>query len=146
MPQQDDFRLSWRETQPQKWGNIQVNIDSATLNKDFLIRCASINIVGGKDVMLSFPARNYLKQKNQMDQKRIELAFFKGLRHILSRKYPYTILGDREFANSRLLQILEDLKFDYVLRIKENPIVQKEHAKRENWQKCAGQNEFFSEK
>jgi hypothetical protein len=105
--------------------NIQVNVDYTTLNDDFLILCASINVAGEKDVMLYFTARNYPKRKNQMDQKKMELAFFKGLRHALSKKYIYTIVADRGFANSRLLQILEDLKFDYVLRIKENLIVEK---------------------
>jgi hypothetical protein len=78
-----------------------------------------------------------------MDQKKMELAFFKGLRHVLSKKYTYTIVIDRGFANSRLLQILEDLKFDYVLRIKENLIVEKEQGNRENLQNYAGQNVSF---
>jgi hypothetical protein len=75
--------------------------------------------------MLHFTARNYPKRKNQMDQKKTELAFFKGLRYFLSKKYTYTIVADRSFANSRILEIVKDLKFDYVLRIKENLIVKK---------------------
>jgi hypothetical protein len=34
-------------------------------------------------------------------------------------------MADRRFANSHILQIFEDLKFDYGLRIRENLIVKK---------------------
>jgi hypothetical protein len=70
------------------WDNIQVIVDCPMLNEDFVIPCALINIVGEKDVMLYFTARNYLKWKNQMDQTKIELALFQGLRHILSKNTP----------------------------------------------------------
>jgi hypothetical protein len=68
--------------------NIQVNVDYTTLNDNFLILCAFINVSGAKDVMLYFTARNYPKRKNQMDKKKMELAFFKGLRQFLSKNIP----------------------------------------------------------
>jgi hypothetical protein len=75
-----------RETHGLKNGdNIQVNVDYTTLNDNFLILCAFINVAGEKDTMLYFTARNYPKRKNQMDQKKMELALFKGLRHLLSK-------------------------------------------------------------
>jgi hypothetical protein len=58
--------------------NMQVNVDYTTLNDNFLILCAFINVGGEKDVMLYFIVRNYAKRKNQIDQKKMELAFFKG--------------------------------------------------------------------
>jgi hypothetical protein len=65
--------------------NIQVSVDYTMLNDDFLILCASINVTGEKDLMLYFTARNYPKWKNQMDERKMELIFFKGLRHVLSK-------------------------------------------------------------
>jgi hypothetical protein len=71
-----------------KGDNIHVNVDYTTLNDDFLILCASINVAGEKDVMLYFTARNYPKRKNQMDEKKMEPAFFKGLRYVLPKNTP----------------------------------------------------------
>jgi hypothetical protein len=68
--------------------NIHVNVDYTTLNDNVLIHCAFINVSGEKDVMRYFTTRNYPKRKNQMDQKKMELAFFKSLRHFLSKNIP----------------------------------------------------------
>jgi hypothetical protein len=124
--------------------NIQVNVDYTTLNDDFLILCASINVAGEKDVMVYFTARNYPKRKNQMNQKKDGASIFQGVAPYFVKKYTYTIVADRGFANSRILQILEDLKFDYVLRIKENLIVKKEQGKQGKFTKlCRPKRIFF---
>jgi hypothetical protein len=46
-------------------------------------------------------------------------------------------MADRGFANSRILQIWEDLKFDYVLRIKEDLIIKTEQGNTDNLQNYA---------
>jgi hypothetical protein len=57
------------------------------LNDDFRILCASISVAGEKDVMLYFTARDCPKRKNQMDEKKMELPFFKGLGYVLSKTH-----------------------------------------------------------
>jgi transposase len=99
--------------------NIQINVDYTTIYDDFLILVAYINIAKEKDIMLYFTMRNYPKRKNQMDQKKMELAFFKGLKQVLSKKYTYTIVADRGIGNLRIIQICENLDFNFVLRINE---------------------------
>jgi hypothetical protein len=100
--------------------NITINVDYTTINNDFLILAASINVGEEKDIILYFSMRNYPKRKNQMDQKKMESSFFKGLKHILSKKYTYTIVADRGFGNLRTINMLEELGFTYVLRINED--------------------------
>jgi hypothetical protein len=62
--------------------NIRGNVDYTILNDDFLILCASINVASEKDMMPNFTASNYPKRKTQMNRKKMERTFFKGLRHI----------------------------------------------------------------
>jgi hypothetical protein len=96
--------------------NININMDYTTIEDDFLILTASINIAKEKGVVLFFTTRLYPKRKRQMDQKKMELAFFKGLKHILPKKYTYTIVADRGFGHLRIIEICDKLKFNYVLR------------------------------
>jgi hypothetical protein len=73
---------------PKNGDNVQVNADSTTINDDFLILCAFINAADEKDVMLYFAARNNLNWKYQMDQKKIELAFFKDFALCCQKNMP----------------------------------------------------------
>lgn len=82
---------------------IQINIDFTTSLDNFLILSAS-TIVGNKSVILCFTMRSYPKRKGQMDQKKMEKAFIKGLSHILSKKYKYIIVADRGFGNERFVK------------------------------------------
>ena len=105
--------------------NIQINVDYTTINDDFLILSASINISDDKAIMLYFSSRNYPKRKNSMDYKKMEEAFFKALKHILPKKYTYTIVADRGFGHLRIIELCEKMEFNFVLRINENLIIQK---------------------
>jgi hypothetical protein len=99
--------------------NILIRVDYTTDTDDFLILEASIDF-GGRSVPLYFSMRSYPKRKGQSDQKKMESAFMKELRHILSKKYSYTIVADRGFGNDRFAHLCQKCGFDYVLRICEN--------------------------
>jgi transposase len=64
--------------------------------------------------------RNYPKRKNQMNQKKMELAFIKALRHILSDKYKYILLADRGFGNDRFIEYCTQNGFDIMIRLQPN--------------------------
>lgn len=98
---------------------IQINVDFTSDRDDFLILCASINFQS-QSIPLYFSIRIYPKLKEAIDQKKMELAFFKALRHLLPTKYRYCIVADRGFGNKRIIEILENLQFDYVIRMTEN--------------------------
>jgi hypothetical protein len=123
--------------------NIEINVDYTTINDDFLILMASVTIAGEKDIALYFTMRNYPKRKNQMDQKKMELAFFKGLRHVLSKKYNYTIVADRGFGNLRIIEICEDLGFNFVIRIKEDLKLETKDKKAFNLKEFKGKTTSF---
>ncbi len=61
--------------------------------------------------------RNYPKRKNQMSLIKMEIGFFKELRHILSKKYKYTIVADRGFCSKRIVNIYEKLGFKYIFQL-----------------------------
>jgi len=65
---------------------IQINVDFTSDRDDFLILCASINFQS-QSIPLYFSIRIYPKLKEAIDQKKMELAFFKALRHLLPTKY-----------------------------------------------------------
>lgn len=96
---------------------IFINVDHTTMKDYFLIMTASIS-VNGKAVPLYFTLRNYPKKKGMLDQKKMERAFIKGLRHVLSKKYNYTIVADRGFGNNRFTSLCKEYKFNYVIRLK----------------------------
>ena len=123
--------------------NIQINVDYTTINNDFLILAASINVGNEKDISIYFSMRKYPKRKNQMNQKKMELAFFKGLKHALSKKYKYTIVADIGFSHLRIMEICEELGFDYVFRINGNLNIKRDEGNIEKLQDFQGGNEFF---
>ena len=90
--------------------NLLIKVDYTTDRDDFLILSASVDF-NGKTVPLYFSLRNYPKRKNQYDQKFMEAAFIKALRHILSKKYSYTIVADRGFGNNRFIKLLRENGF-----------------------------------
>ena len=103
----------------QKGQKIHINIDITTDERDFLILCASINC-DSRDIPIYFSMRDYPKNKNQYDHKKLELAFLRALSHILSDKYQYVIVADRGFGNKRFIENCEELGFEYLIRIQPN--------------------------
>lgn len=99
--------------------NLLIRVDYTTDTDEFLILMASVDF-GGRSVPLYFSMRSYPKRKGQSDQKALERAFLKELRHLLSKKYSYTIVADRGFGNDRFAQLCHENGFDFVLRICEN--------------------------
>jgi hypothetical protein len=95
--------------------NIQVNMDSAPINDDFLILYAFIDVPGEKEIMLQFTGRNHPKGNNQMDQKdeirifpEFALCFVKKIhRHRSNRpticKFP-SITDFQRFENRRYFE------------------------------------------
>ena len=101
---------------------ITINVDYTSDTDDFLILFASINRQG-ESIPLYFSMRNYPKKSGMHDQKKLELAFFRALKHILPKGFEYLIVADRGFAHNRLIDILESCHFKYVLRANENLLV-----------------------
>jgi transposase len=99
--------------------NILIKVDYTTDTDDFLILMACVDF-GGRSVPLYFSMRSYPKRKGQSDQKKMERAFLRELRHVLSKKYTYTIVADRGFGNDRFAQLCVEFGFDYVLRVRDN--------------------------
>ncbi|GHU20569.1 hypothetical protein FACS189472_12120 [Alphaproteobacteria bacterium] len=95
--------------------NILIKIDFTTDTDEFLMLMASVDF-GGRSVPLYFSMRSYPKRKGQNDQKKMEKAFLKQLRHLLSKKYTYIIVADRGFGNDRFATLCLENDFDYVLR------------------------------
>lgn len=101
---------------------IQINVDFTTHEDHFLILSASI-LLYDKAITIYFTSRKYPKKKGQMSHTKMESAFLKGLKHILSKKYKYIIVADRGFGNQRFANLCKTTGFDYVLRMNENLIV-----------------------
>ena len=102
-----------------KNNKILINIDFTSDRNDFLILCASVTL-GDSAVPLYFSMRNYPKHKNQYNHKKMEIAFIRALRHILSDKYQYILVADRGFGNERFIQYCTDNGFDIMIRIEPN--------------------------
>jgi hypothetical protein len=98
---------------------IYLQIDYTTSEDYFLILVVSV-IVNNRSVPLYFTMRNYPKCKNQYNHKKMEQAFLKGLRHVLSKKFVYVIVADRGFCNERFLGLCEENEFDYIIRATPN--------------------------
>jgi hypothetical protein len=96
-----------------------INVDYTTDKDDFLILCASMRFQG-QSIPLYFRMRKYQKRAGMHDQKKLEEAFFRALRHLLPKGYQYIIVADRGFGNERLINILEELDFKYILRLNVN--------------------------
>lgn len=99
-----------------------IAVDFTSDRDDFLILCASL-VINNATIPLYFSMRNYPKRKNQMNQKKMEVAFIKALRHILSDKYEYIIMADRGFGNARFIEYCTQNNFDILIRIEPNMTV-----------------------
>jgi hypothetical protein len=124
-------------------GNIQINVDFTTIKDNFLILVASVNIAGEKDVLLYFSSRSYPKKPGRMDQKKMELAFFKELKHLLPKKYTYTIVADRGFGNIRTIETCQKCGFNFVLRINPELWIKSEDGSLHKLAEFQGKNSFF---
>ncbi len=102
-----------------KGDKILINIDFTSDTDDFLILFASISL-GRFTIPIYFSMRNYPRRKNQMNQKKMELAFLRELRHLLSDKHQYIIVADRGFGNGRFISQCIDNGFDVMIRIEPN--------------------------
>jgi hypothetical protein len=129
-----------------KGDEIAINVDYTTNGEDFLILSAAITISDEKAISLYFTMRNYPKRKNQMDQKKMELAFFKGLRHILPKNFSYVIVGDRGFGNLRTIETCEKLGFGYVFRNRSNLIIELQDGEQRKLGDFKGQTTSFTAK
>jgi hypothetical protein len=103
---------------------IYIQVDFTSNEDHFLILSASI-IVNNRAIPLFFTMRNYPKRENQYNHKKMEQAFLKGLKHILSKKYQYVIVADRGFGNQRFIDLCEENQFEYLIRITPNLKVKK---------------------
>lgn len=121
--------------------NIQINVDYSSIEDYFLILMASVKF-GTRAVPLYFSMRLYPRRKNQMNQKKMESSFIKALRHLLPKKYQYTIVADRGFGNQRFAKLCTDNNFDFVLRINGNLNI-KIKNKIENLENYKGNNTDF---
>jgi hypothetical protein len=102
-----------------KGDKVFIQVDFTSDCNDFLILCASV-IYNGRAIPLYFTMRNYPKQKNSYNHKKMELAFLRALKHCLSAKYQYVIVADRGFGNDRFIQYCEDCDFEYTIRLQPN--------------------------
>jgi len=98
---------------------IPINVDFTTIEDRFLVLSASIPFAG-RAIPLYFSMRNYPKKDGQYDHKRMENAFLRELRKLLSKKYRYVIVTDRGFGNVRWMQACQKAGFDYLTRIQGN--------------------------
>jgi hypothetical protein len=99
---------------------IQINVDFTSCEDNFLILSASVPLSDDKFITLYWNTRKYPKKKNGMSQTKMEGAFIRRLRHILSKKYQYIIVADRGFGNDRFMRLCENNNFDFVLRLNNN--------------------------
>ena len=116
------FRLM-KEAGLKKGHEVVINVDFTSDRDDYLILCASI-VCQGESIPVYFSMRNYPKKQGGFDQKKMEEAFFKALKHLLPDSYIYTIVADRGFGNSRVIEILENNDFNYILRLQTNILIQ----------------------
>jgi hypothetical protein len=107
-----------KEHDVEQTGHFFINVDYTTDTDDFLILCASLQFQG-QLIPLYFSMRKSPKREGMHDQKKLETAFFKALRHVLPKGYQYTIVADRDFGDERIIELLETLGFKYVLRLNE---------------------------
>jgi len=113
------FDLLLEQKLIKKGEKIYIQVDHTSNKDNFLIQCASI-IAHNRAIPIYFTMRNYPKRKNSLNQKKMELAFLKGLKHCLSKQYQYVIVADRGFGTSRFIENCEDNGFEYLIRIKSN--------------------------
>ncbi len=113
------FALLTEQKLIKKGDKIFIQVDFTSDTDDFLILCASV-VFDNRSIPLYFTMRNYPKRKNSYDHKKMELAFLKGLKHILSEKHQYVIVADRGFGNSRFIDNCQETDFEYLIRLEPN--------------------------
>lgn len=113
------FSLLEEQKSIKKGSKIYIQVDFTSDTDDFLILAASI-IHNGRSIPIYFTMRNYPKRKNAYNHKKMELAFLKALKHILSNKYQYVIVADRGFGNDRFMEYCQDCDFEYLIRLQPN--------------------------
>ncbi len=94
---------------------IYIQVDFTSNKNYFLILVASI-ILNNRSIPIYFTMRNYPNHKEQYNHKKMESAFLKGLKHVLSKKYKYVIVADRGFGNQRFIELCEKTGFEYLIR------------------------------
>ena len=94
---------------------IFINVDFTTKKDEFLILSASIPFKN-RGIPLYFTMRAYPKTKGKLNQKKMELAFIKGLKHLLPQNHKYVIVADRGFCTQRFIDLCLDEGFDYIIR------------------------------
>jgi len=119
---------------------IQINVDYTTHEDHFLILSASV-LLEDKAITIFFSSRLYPKKKGMMSCMKMEKAFIKGLKHLLSKQYRYLIVADRGFGNQRFANLCKENDFEYVLRIRENLIIER-GGKNENLKNEIGNKKF----
>ena len=102
-----------------KGDNLLLALDFTSSTDKFLILSACM-IIDGNSYPIYFSIRGYPKEKGRYNHKKMEEAFMKGLKHLLSKDYKYTILADRGFGNQRFIELCEKNNFDYVIRMVPN--------------------------
>lgn len=102
---------------------VYIQVDFTSNEDNFLILTASV-IVNNRSVPLYFTMRNYPKRKYQYNHKKMEHAFIKGLKHVLSKKYSYVIVADQGFGHDRIINYCEEEGFEYLIRFYPNLKVQ----------------------
>lgn len=104
-----------------------INVDYTTDRDDFLILYAALQFEN-QSIPLYFSMRRYPKRTGMIDQKKLEEAFFKALGHILPKIHDYIIIADRGFGHERIINVLEQNNFRYVLRCNENLNINHPHS------------------
>lgn len=113
------FALLKERKKLKKGDKVYLQIDFTSERDNMLILVASV-LFSSKAIPIYFSIRNYPKKKGQYDQKSMELAFIRALRHNLSNQYNYIILADRGFGNARFIKICETEGFNYLIRLEPN--------------------------
>lgn len=98
---------------------IAINVDFTSKADKFAILSASLPFEG-RGIPLYFSMRVYPKGKDSFNQKKMEEAFIKELRHLLPKHYQYTIVADRGFGNGRFVSLCEENGFSYIIRTKDD--------------------------
>lgn len=98
---------------------IAINVDFTTKSEEFMILSASIPFEG-RGIPIYFSMRNYPKRKGMFNQKKMEEAFIKELKHLLPKHYEYVIVADRGFGNGRFVDLCESNGLSYILRTKDS--------------------------
>ena len=119
---------------------IEIYVDFTTVEDKFLILTGTV-LLNNKAITIYFSMRNYPKKKGTMSQIKMEEAFIKGLRHVLSKNYQYIIIADRGFGTKRFANFCTKSGFDYVLRINSNLNI-KEGDKKSNLKDRLGDEKF----